>query len=87
MIISIVTWLKSYNKDEQIVESKRLSNIQLSIISGIMFLLCIIVGYYMNNYTDNTQLYMDVFSTNTCIYRTNIIDVEVQRTMDILDYN
>ncbi len=63
MIIGIVTWLKNYNKDEQIVESKRLSNIQLSIISSIMILLCILFGYYMSNYTDNTQPYMDAFST------------------------
>lgn len=63
MIIGIVTWLNNYNKDEQIVESKRLSNTQLSIISSIMILLCIIFGYYMNNYTDNTQPYMDAFST------------------------
>lgn len=63
MIIGIITWLKNYNKDEQIVESKRLSIIQLSIISSIMILLCIIVGYYMSNYTDNTQPYMDSFST------------------------
>ena len=52
MIIGIVIWLKNYNNDEQIVESKRLSNIQLSIISSIMILLCILFGYYMNNYTD-----------------------------------
>lgn len=63
MIIGIITWLKNYNNDEQIVESKRLSNIQLSIIISIMILLCILFGYYMNNYTDNTQPYMDVFST------------------------
>ncbi len=63
MIIGIVTWLTNYNKDEQIVESKRLSNIQLSIISSIMILLCILFGYYMSNYTDNTQPYMDAFST------------------------
>lgn len=63
MIIGIITWLKNYNKDEQIVESKRLSIIQLSIISSIMILLCIIFGYYMSNYTDNTQPYMDSFST------------------------
>lgn len=63
MIIGIVTWLNNYNNDEQIVESKRLSNIQLSIISSIMILLCILFGYYMNIYTDNTQPYMDAFST------------------------
>lgn len=63
MIIGIITWLKNYNNDEQIVESKRLSNIQLSIIISIMILLCILFGYYMNNYTDNTQPYMDAFST------------------------
>lgn len=63
MIIGIVTWLKNYNKDEQIVESKRLSNKELNIICSIMFILCIIFGYYMNMYTDNTQPYMDSFST------------------------
>lgn len=63
MIIGIITWLKNYNNDEQIVESKRLTNIQLSIIISIMILLCILFGYYMNNYTDNTQPYMDAFST------------------------
>ncbi len=62
MIIGIVTWLKSYNKNEQIVGSNRLPNIQLSIISSIMILLCIIFGYYINNYADNTQPYMDAFS-------------------------
>lgn len=63
MIIGIVTWLKNYNKEEQIVESKRLSNEQLCIICSIMFIVCILFGYYMNNHTDNTQPYMDAFST------------------------
>lgn len=63
MLIGIVVWIKNYNTEEQIVESKRLSNNLFYIICSIMILSCILFGYYMKYYTDNTQPFMDSFST------------------------
>ena len=63
MLIGIVVWLKNYNTEEQIVESKRLSNRLFYIICSIMVFICILFGYYMKYFTDNTQPFMDSFST------------------------
>ena len=63
MLIGIVVWLKNYNTEEQIVESKRLSERSFYIICSIMVFICILFGYYMKYFTDNTQPFMDSFST------------------------
>ena len=63
MLIGIVVWLKNYNTEEQIVESKRLSDRLFYIICSIMVFICILFGYYMKYFTDNTQPFMDSFST------------------------
>ena len=63
MLIGIVVWLKNYNTEEQIVESKRLSDRLFYIICSIMVFICVLFGYYMKNFTDNTQPFMDSFST------------------------
>lgn len=63
MLIGIVVWLKNYNTEEQIVESKRLSDRLFYIICSIMVFICILLGYYMKYFTDNTQPFMDSFST------------------------
>lgn len=63
MLIGIVVWLKNYNTEEQIVESKRLSDRLFYIICNIMVFTCILLGYYMKYFTDNTQPFMDSFST------------------------
>lgn len=63
MLIGIVVWLKNYNTEEQIVESKRLSNRLFYIICSIMVFICVLFGYYMKYFTDNTQPFMDSFST------------------------
>lgn len=63
MLIGIVIWLKNYNIEEQIVESKRLSDRLFYIICSIMVFICILFGYYMKYFTDNTQPFMDSFST------------------------
>ena len=63
MLIGIVVWLKNYNTEEQIVESKRLSYRLFYIICSIMVFICVLFGYYMKYFTDNTQPFMDSFST------------------------
>lgn len=63
MLIGIVVWLKNYNTEEQIVESKRLSDRLFYIICSIMVFICVLFGYYMKYFTDNTQPFMDSFST------------------------
>lgn len=63
MLIGIVVWLKNYNTEEQIVESKRLSDRLFYIICNIMVFICVLFGYYMKYFTDNTQPFMDSFST------------------------
>lgn len=63
MLIGIVVWLKNYNTEEQIVESKRLSKRSFYIICSIMVFICVLFGYYMKYFTDNTQPFMDSFST------------------------
>lgn len=63
MLIGIVVWLKNYNTEEQIVESKRLSDKLFYIICSIMVFICVLFGYYMKYFTDNTQPFMDSFST------------------------
>lgn len=63
MLIGIVVWLKNYNTEEQIVESKRLSERSFYIICSIMVFICVLFGYYMKYFTDNTQPFMDSFST------------------------
>lgn len=63
MLIGIVIWLKNYNTEEQIVESKRLSERSFYIICSIMVFICVLFGYYMKYFTDNTQPFMDSFST------------------------
>lgn len=63
MLIGIVVWLKNYNTEEQIVESKRLSDRLFYIICSIMVFICVLLGYYMKYFTDNTQSFMDSFST------------------------
>lgn len=63
MLIGIVVWLKNYNTEEQIVESKRLSDRLFYIICSIMVFICVLLGYYMKYFTDNTQPFMDSFST------------------------
>lgn len=63
MLIGIVVWLKNYNTEKQIVESKRLSDRLFYIICSIMVFICILFGYYMKYFTDNTQPFMDSFST------------------------
>lgn len=63
MLIGIVVWLKNYNTEEQIVESKRLSDRLFYIICSIMVFICILLGYYMKYFTDNTQPFMDSCST------------------------
>lgn len=63
MLIGIVVWLKNYNTEEQIVESKRLSDRLFYIICSIMVFICILFSYYMKYFTDNTQPFMDSFST------------------------
>ena len=63
MLIGIVVWLKNYNTEKQIVESKRLSDRLFYIICSIMVFICVLFGYYMKYFTDNTQPFMDSFST------------------------
>ena len=63
MLIGIVVWLKNYNTEEQIVESKRLSDRLFYIICSIMVFICVLFGYYMKYFTDNTQPFIDSFST------------------------
>lgn len=63
MLIGIVVWLKNYNTEERIVESKRLSERSFYIICSIMVFICVLFGYYMKYFTDNTQPFMDSFST------------------------
>lgn len=63
MLIGIVVWLKNYNTEEQIVESKRLSDRLFYIICSTMVFICVLFGYYMKYFTDNTQPFMDSFST------------------------
>ena len=63
MLIGIVVWLKNYNTEKQIVESKRLSDKLFYIICSIMVFICVLFGYYMKYFTDNTQPFMDSFST------------------------
>lgn len=63
MLIGIVVWLKNYNTEKQIVKSKRLSDRLFYIICSIMVFICVLFGYYMKYFTDNTQPFMDSFST------------------------
>lgn len=70
-IYGIIVWKRNYHiTKEQSAElsAKRLSTAMMLLLSTLCLLLSCVVGYYLQNYTDDSQPWLDAFTTVPALF-------------------
>lgn len=63
MVYGVYCWHNRLSSNSLQVQTRRLSNSLLLLLSIVLLLLSIFTGWLLNNYTDDPQPYMDAFTT------------------------